>query len=267
MHSTKKLADGREIIERQRAHMPHPHPSQNGRLTEFSTVNELLLADDTVVYECDFTSDCTYVNSSARSVLAHQASHNSSRSTPRYPLETLRLLVREAKIEIRDRGHRGYAERVAALLNARGVKMLSGNEWDPNNVSYIFNAYKDRVQVRVPTGAQVTRAEGRRQARAVEDSKTSRTSTSVRRRVTAAYESGATMKSRPARVKQMSRSHLDVADGGSEFDALDRDLGRLITLAEGIRLAFRTTVREQDESVTEKARRWDEMQRFLGESK
>lgn len=265
MHRTKKLADGREVIERQRAHMPHPHPSQGGRLTEFSTVNELLLADGTVVYECDFTSGCTYVNSSARSVLAHQTSHNSAKSAPRYPAETLRLLVRAARVEIRDRGHRGYAERVAALLNARGVRMLNGREWDNDNVSHVFNLYKDRVQVRVPT-SEVARTEGRR-PRAVEDSKTSRTSASVRRRVTAAYESGATMKSRPARVKQTSRSHLEVADGGSAFDALDRDLGRLITLAEGIRVALRATVRERDESVTKKARLWDEMQRFLGESK
>lgn len=256
MHTTKKLADGREVIERQRAVLPHPHPSQAGRLTEFSTINELLLADDSVVFECDFTSDCTYVNSHARSVLAHQTSHNSSKSESRYPLETLRLLIRESKIAIRDHGHRGYAERVAALLNARGVKMLSGKEWDSNNVSHVFNAYKDKIAVRVPSGAEVTRA------------KTSHSGASVQRRITAAYESSAVTLPRPPRVKRVPRLlPVETANGGSAFDALDRDLGRLITLAGGIQVALRALGRERDESVTEKARRWDEMQRFLGESK
>ena len=144
----------REVIARQSdAVLPHPHPRYNGALVPFKTVNELLLDNDVRVYECAFPGvECKYVSANAASVVAHQTSHNPSRFTPDYDEETLRALIRTAKVEMRERGSRGYAERTAKILNDRGFKQLNGDPFSSTSVSRLYNRWEPEIRVRVPSG-------------------------------------------------------------------------------------------------------------------
>lgn len=142
-----------EVIARQTARLPHPNPIHEGKLVEFKTVNEVLLANDRRVYECNYPDvKCDFVSDNGQSVVSHQSTHNPNSHSMDYPIETIKLLLRTAKIEIRDRSHRGYAERTAEILNQKGLTQLNGEPFNAGQVSQLFRRWEPVIQVRVPSG-------------------------------------------------------------------------------------------------------------------
>lgn len=137
---------GTEVIVRERALAPHPHPAQKGRLVETRGVTKVLLADGREVFECDV---CGTIKDGARSVVSHLPSHNPTVHEPDYPETTIRHVLR-LSIRERETGHRGYAERVAEFLNSEGkVKPHKAPQWNAGLVSMIWTRYHDKYAVRL----------------------------------------------------------------------------------------------------------------------
>jgi hypothetical protein len=152
--------DNREIIAREPAMMTHPITNNQ---VYVSGATKVLLAprhanngddstqcdDGDIVYEC---VECGYVNNSVNGVLSHTQMHVNKQSKPLHELETIKLIVRLMRIEART-SHRGKAERVAEMLNDRGVLRRDGKPWSSPLVSSLYNRWKDKVRVRVPKDA------------------------------------------------------------------------------------------------------------------
>jgi hypothetical protein len=151
MRSNNSVADGRLVVDRNQAEGPHPHPSHKGAIVPYKTVNQVLLEDGDVVYECDFpgAEDCTYIADNVKSVASHQHMHGEDAGEPLYPVETLKAIIRAAKIAQRDGGHRRYAERAAEALAAQGVKRRDGQPFNASDVSRLNREYRDRYPVRI----------------------------------------------------------------------------------------------------------------------
>lgn len=230
-----------DVIARQPATLPHPNPVHEGKLVRFKSVNEVLLDDDSRVYECVYPDvDCNFVAPNGRAVVAHQSTHNPNSHTTDYEDETIRLLLRTAKVEMRDRGIRGYAERTAAILNKMGYKQLSGDPFSASSVSSLYRRWHEKIQVRVPNGAELARKRGR------ED----RANASARR----------------------GRSH---GGGATLHDTVDALIPRVtnlksdvITALDGVLEQLHEVRRQIDDvkvdpELVSKARRWDDFQKLM----
>lgn len=228
----------REVIARQSdAVLPHPHPRYEGKLVPFKTVNELLLDDDTRVYECAFPGvECKYVSANAVSVVAHQTSHNPSRFSPDYDEDTLRALIRTAKVEMRDRGSRGYAERTAKILNDRGFKQLNGDPFSPASVSRLYGRWEPHFQVRVPSGPNGERL--KKPARSPSES--------LRTRLTPAELKIAEALTLTTEIKRVAVVNAE---------KIEKLLKEVFTNA--------GKAAEVDPELLDKARRWDAMQELM----
>lgn len=156
MRTETRTPDGRQIIAREPALIPHPHPKMNGKLVPFAGVTKVLLDDETEQYECD---ECGKLFATGRSATAHMPSHRERE--PMYSPDVIRHVVREVKIALRD-GRRNYMQVAAARLNEAQVPTVKGNPWTTGAVSNVYLAYKDQVRVRIPgervVAAQVVRS-------------------------------------------------------------------------------------------------------------
>lgn len=146
---TDLTPDGRPIIAREyNAHAPHPHPAHEGRLVPTRGINKILVADpvktDGVeLYECDH---CGKTADRAVSVLSHLPSHNPAKHEPNYDVKVLRALV-DVVSKYKKARVRGYCERAAEELNTLGFTLRDGRRFTSNNVSQLYNHWKDRPEV------------------------------------------------------------------------------------------------------------------------
>lgn len=231
-----------EVIARQTARLPHPNPIHEGKLVEFKTVNEVLLANDRRVYECNYPDvKCDYVSDNGQAVVSHQSTHNPNSHSMDYPIETIKLLLRTAKIEIRDRGHRGYAERTAEIFNRRGLTQLNGEPFTASQVSALFRRWDPVIQVRVPSGAERARQKSRADRESAKPLRTKHT---------------------PAEAK--------IAEALAITHTLRREVDERVTkITELLQEAFvdagKTT--EVDPEILEKAQKFDTMQSLLNGGK
>lgn len=141
--------DGVPVTLRTRALLPHPHPSQEGRLVETRGVTEVMLEGaETSIGECDI---CLITRPNPRSVLSHLTSHNPENGKPDYPGETIRHIIRLC-VKERDAGTlRGSCERVAAILNSDDkIRPHRADVWSAEMISGLYNRYKDRYPVKTP---------------------------------------------------------------------------------------------------------------------
>jgi hypothetical protein len=239
----KIVIDGEshDVIARQSAVLPHPHPRYEGKLVPFKTVNEVLLDDDSKVFECVFPDvECDYVARNGKSVAAHQTAHNGKDFTPLYDEMTIRFLLRTAKVEIRDHGKRGYALRTAQALNDRGMLQLNGEIFTAETVSRLFTHWVDKIQVRVPTGAELARSRGRAD-RTKPDITTTSSAEDVQLRIARLTH----------RVVQLQ-------------ETVNGELTKTVQeLQEAWDRAGRVAAPEVDPAIMEKAQKWDEFQKLM----
>ena len=150
MRANKTTPDGIEIIAREPAMGPHPHPKHNGRMVPFNGVSKVLLADGAEGYECDFCGD---IQPSARQVVSHRSGkHTKSpkRATDVEVVKTvLRVLARE-RAKAKAEGRKEFNQAAADELNSRGVKTYHGNEWTPSSVNSLYLRYKAVYKIREP---------------------------------------------------------------------------------------------------------------------
>jgi hypothetical protein len=137
--------NGVPVLQRQQALLPHPHPSHGGKLVPTRGVTQVLLENGFEFHECDY--NCGKTSENGRSLLSHLTSHNTGRRDPDYPAEVLEKIVTVAREE-RTRGFRNYCERTAMRLNAAGLTMLSGQPFNAENISHLYNSHKDRFPER-----------------------------------------------------------------------------------------------------------------------
>jgi hypothetical protein len=140
MKTTKMTPDGREIIARERAVGPHPHPQYGGKLVPYRNVTKLLLADETELFECEHPN-YEYVAPNVKSVTSHMFAHYVGKRRPAYSDETLRTLIRAVCRHL-DR-HNRY-ELAASDLNDRGVRTLRGGLWTGSQVSVLYRKHTER---------------------------------------------------------------------------------------------------------------------------
>lgn len=143
--------NGVAVVQRSPALLPHPNPSQGGRLVASRGVTHVLLENSYEFFECDYR-DCGWTAENPRSVLAHLTSHNPSKREPDYDENTLKKLVQIAHEE-RAVGFRGYCERTAERLNALGLTRTDGGPFAPENVSYLYSRHRDRYPARRRRGS------------------------------------------------------------------------------------------------------------------
>ena len=130
-----------EIISREPALIPHPAPSQGGRLVPTTGVEHVLLEDGT---ETNICSECGWSNNNGRAVVSHMASGHGTTAPSMYSDGVLRSLVREVQ-RARQQGYRNYAELAAQRLDEMGLHPAKGEAWTAQIVSNLYNAHKDRV--------------------------------------------------------------------------------------------------------------------------
>jgi len=133
--------DDLEIISREPALIPHPAPSQKGRLVPTTGVEHVLLEDGT---ETNICSECGWSNNNGRAVVAHMASGHGTAAPSQYSDGQLRCLMREVQ-RAKNQGVRNYAEVAAARLNEMGMRPAQGETMTAQIVSNLYNAHKDRV--------------------------------------------------------------------------------------------------------------------------
>lgn len=244
----KYLGEIYTVIERSRARLPHPHPREGGRITEFSTLNEVLLDTGAVIFECDFTPDCEYTHKDSQSVIGHQPSHTNERG-PMYPVETLKLVLKACKVAARDHGPHRYAQHAANALNESGLKPFKSDSWTSGAVASIYRRYAKLIPVRVPSGAQVARLNERARVTAKTDKldrKKPRVSRTTTRRAVESDHAAADVK---------PTGELTLAELAHELRKVAVSLHHIA--GELIERSKRTDVNER------KARRWDEVQSIM----
>lgn len=254
---------GVEVILRQPAQMPHPHPSQLGRLTPTRGVTHVLLKNEHEFYECDY--NCGFTNELATSVKAHLTSHNPNKHAPDYDSEVLRQIIRIAADE-RQRSVRGYAQRTAERLNASTIKTYSGNPWTSGAVSNLWSYYGEKYAPRRPGRP---RGSGSVEATTAADA-TRRIAAASRPTsappAPAAADPAAT--SGDSRKLRRAADLAVIAESAAVSDPVAA-LGVLLGAAEEIvanarRVLAQVRSAEPDPEVARKAQMYDEMRRMLG---
>lgn len=138
--------DGIEIISREHNTLvSHPHPRFKGKLVPTNGINKILLADERVMYECDFDG---WYRDSALSVRAHLVSHGTTFTDPDYSIEILRKVIRTANKYKKERVH-NYAQKTADELNTLNVPTVTGASWTPGNVSSLYARWRDDDRVKI----------------------------------------------------------------------------------------------------------------------
>lgn len=135
--------DGVEVITREPAMGPHPHPKQGGRMVVITGVTKVLLADESERYICDA---CGKGFDTVKSATGHMPWHNPKTHEPLYPVETIKAVLRAVK---HNESRKNKAELAAVELNRTGVKTLDGTPWLATQVSRMYTRYKDKYPVRV----------------------------------------------------------------------------------------------------------------------
>lgn len=135
------LSDGREIIARDVAYAPHPHPGQNGRLVPTTGVEHVLLNDST---ETNICVECGWHNDNARAVVAHMSGkHSETRGPSQYSDLVMRTIIREV-LRAKKGGYRNYAQVAAEALNTLGVKPKQGERFTSQIVSNLYAHHASR---------------------------------------------------------------------------------------------------------------------------
>src|SRR5689334_3565725 len=138
MTATKQIThiDGKEIISREPAMIPHPHPKFEGKLVETSGVEHILLEDGTETYMC---VECGYVSENGRAIPAHMAGkHSKTRGPSMYSDDELRTVIREV-LRARAGHYKNFCEEAARVLNEKGLPTKHGSQWTSAAVSHLYN--------------------------------------------------------------------------------------------------------------------------------
>jgi hypothetical protein len=244
MRTAKTTPDGRVIADRTpNAKVPHPNPSQNGRLVPTQGVNEILLEDGTVLTECD---DCGRAFENPRSAVAHRPSHNPDRLGPRYPEKTLRLIAREVAIA-GGAAKRGVLASVAESLNERQIKMVKGGDWSAGTLGHVYHRYCKQLRIRIPS----------------------------RREVEAPVQPAGPLAERLAALPELpSGGDVDLAQVALLITNASQGLAavgaQLVQGAKDLASVAETLVdlagRQVDPEIVEKARKWDQFKEMMGQS-
>jgi len=229
MRTEKRTPDGREIIAREPALTPHPHPTQDGRLVPTAGISKVLLDDGSEQTECDH---CGKLFDSANSARSHLVSHRENAGAPLYPVETIRRVLRE--IALAKRNGRGFHGEAAERLNDAGVATFGGQPWTASSVASLYRHWHTKIKIRVPGG---------RETRPVSAPPTTS-------RQTSSNGVNADIAGQVARIKL----------------ALDQVCGQLGDLGEAIARVGQaiTALPAVDAQAVEDARRFRELQRLMG---
>lgn len=231
----------REIIARQPATMESP---KTGEAVTVRDVTQVLLApaadgstdaDDTA-FVCNI---CGSVHETARGGASHLRAHSDKPSTPRYPIETLKLLIRLVKTGYRD-NLPDPMEYAKDELNRRGFRMRNGQLWIRSSVADMYRRWESTIRVRVP--------------RAASDDTTVNTTDVGEVVPHGSYDTVIDATNRI--VKAMEQLMLAMTTLQQLFDEIEPTL---IELTDAARTA------PVSDDVKEKARRWEEMQRLLSQ--
>jgi hypothetical protein len=150
MRGNKTTPDGIEIIAREPALAPHPHPRLKGKLVPFSGVSKLLLADDTECYECDRCGD-TF--DTARQVTSHASGKHAVTAKRATNVETVKIVLRvlaQQRAQAKAEGRRSFLQETADELNRRGIKSYRGQAWTDGSVNHLYLKYHNTYRTRTP---------------------------------------------------------------------------------------------------------------------
>lgn len=150
MRANTKTPDGIEIIAREPALGPHPHPKHKGRMVPFNGVSKVLLVDGTEGYECDFCGD---IQPSARQVVSHRSGkHTKSpkRSTDVEVVKTVLRILAHERAKAHAEGRKEFNQAAADELNKRGLTTYHGLEFTAQTVNSLHQRYKAVYKIRVP---------------------------------------------------------------------------------------------------------------------
>jgi len=150
MRANKTTPDGIEIIAREPALGPHPHPSQKGKMVPFSGVSKVLLADGTEGYECDFCGD---IKDTARQVTSHRSGKHTKSPKRATDVETVKTVLRvlaHERAKAKADGRRDFNSPTAEELNRRGLRTYHGQPWTADTVHSLYQKYKATYKVRTP---------------------------------------------------------------------------------------------------------------------
>jgi hypothetical protein len=150
MRANKTTPDGIEIIAREPALGPHPHPSKKGKMVPFNGVSKVLLADGTERHECDRCGD-TF--DTARQVTSHTSGKHTVTAKRSTSVETIKLVLRilaQEKAKALAEGRKSYMQETADELNNRGLKPHRGSTWTAGSVNNIYQSYHRMYRTRTP---------------------------------------------------------------------------------------------------------------------
>lgn len=140
MRDNKTTPDGREIVAREPASGPHPRFPE--KIVPYRTINQLLLTDESTVYECD---RCGKVHANFRSILSHQPSHG-ERPPSLYDEKTLRAIAVAVRRNWTDKRKFHLA---ADELNEKKVPTARAEGWNGNMIRQLFNHHCQDIRVHI----------------------------------------------------------------------------------------------------------------------
>jgi hypothetical protein len=158
-----RLPDGRVVIARQPATIPHPNTR---KLVPYKGIDACLLEDETTVYQCRRAPDlCQRTAENPRSVVSHLRVHSDrqrrkpsggSRLGPAviggaYAAWVIRLVSELLQTTADHDSRSAQFAAVARMLNERGVQTVSGRPWTR---TVIHNMYYGR-KLQTPRKAAV----------------------------------------------------------------------------------------------------------------
>lgn len=134
--------DGKEIISREPAVIPHPHPRFAGKPVQHKNIEHILLEDGTETFMC---SECGYTNDNGKAIPAHiSGKHSLTRGPSLYSDDVLRTVIREV-LRAKAAHIKGFTEEAARVLNEKGLPTAQGNPWTAGAVSHLWVAHKERL--------------------------------------------------------------------------------------------------------------------------
>jgi hypothetical protein len=243
---------GQEVIVRERALAPHPHPHHNGRLVETRGVTKLLLVDGRELFECDI---CGWLNENVRSVVGHLPKHNPAQREPDYPEATIRYVLRLATVE-REKGIRDYATRVSNFLNTEGkVTPFKSEAWTPAIISAVWNRYHDKYRIHVRRNTQAIKTEKERAKPVTTTPPTPVTPTTV----AASINRGATAAGNDL-DNILTRLAQDTVQARRNLEQLETDMTALVREVDQLR---RRATAPVDPTILAKAKKYDEVMKNM----